>query len=506
MAVLRTQAARVRESLRGATATTFLTNLIILAAATLAGALSARELGPAGRGQLTIVALWSLLIQTAGSLGLHSSCSYYLARWPDRQAALATWFRRVAARQAIAMTAVSVAILWWLHVRLRIGTFLTAEYATWAAGATIALYGVMYAQGSFDFSRFNATRLISGASPGVLMLAGTIALRLTPAEAGAAYLIPTWCSAVLAGIWLRQSRHGGSGAALSPGELRSVWSYGWRSVASLSGSLVNTSADQYTLGFLVPVGSLGLYSVGASAVAPIPTLIATLGMVGLPTVTALTGQAKADGTWRILRRAACLLAILAPPVAAVLPWAIRWVYGARYSAAVGPAEILLVGACFAALTTAVDALLRAYGLPGFVSITQGAGGAITIAGTLLVGGHPLGAVALASSAGFAVTFALAFGRLWAATRQLRPEPAEAIPHSQGHKIRGRAARVPYRPAHARPRSAMISYTVPSAGPRDRRHGSMLARRRKFPGSAWHVSPHFESADRRARVRGRHSGL
>jgi len=430
MAVLRNQAARFRQLLREPTSTTFLTNLAIMGAATLAGALSARELGPAGRGELTLMALWSLLIHIAGSLGLHSSCSYHVARWPDRRAVLAGWFRRIAARQAIAMTAVSIGVLWWLHVHLRIGTLLTIEYTTWAAGATIGLYGVTYAQGTRDFARFNSARLISGAMPAALMLLGTLAPRLTPAEAGAAYLIPTWCGAALAFVWLRQGSCAVRGARLSRRELRSLWSYGRRSIASLSSNLANTSADQYALGFLVPASSLGMYSAAASAVTPMPALIASLGMVGLPEVTAMTGQAKADSTWQTLRRAAFLLAVLAPPCAAVLPWAIPLVYGARYAAAVVPAELLLVGACFAALTTAVDAMLQAHGFPGFACITQGAGGVVTIAGTLLAGGQPLGFVALASSAGFIATFALAFTRLWVATRLSRREPVAAIADSR----------------------------------------------------------------------------
>jgi O-antigen/teichoic acid export membrane protein len=453
MAPLRARAARARESLRGATATTFLTTLVILGAATLAGALTARALGPAGRGQLTIVALWSGLIHTVGSLGLHLSCSYYTARWPDRRAALAGWFKRVAGRQAAAMTAVSAAVLWWLHTHLGLGTLLTIEYMTWAATATVALYGVMYAQGTFEFARFNGMRLISGAIPGALILVGTLTLRLTPAEAGAAYLIPTWCSAVLAGIWLHRASHAAHDTPLAPRELRRVWSYGWRSLGNLSGLLLNNSADQYTLGFIGSASSLGLYSAGASAAAPIPSLIASLGMVGLPTVIALTGQARVRATWRTLRRAAWLLAVLAVPSAALLPWAIPWAYGARYAAAVRPAELLLLGACFAALTTVVDALLRAYGLPGFVSITQGAGGVLTITGTLLVGGHPLAAVALVSSVGFAVSFALALARLWAATRRPRRKLTAAI----GRRTPVRAGDTPYQPAHARPSSTTISW-------------------------------------------------
>lgn len=391
-------------------------NILILGAAALAGVVSARALGPVGRGQLAVLVIWSGLIHTVGSLGLHSSCCYYLARWPGRRVELAIWFRRIAIRQAVAMTVVSVGFLWWLRVRLGLPTGLTIEYMTWAASATLALYGTMYAQGVSEFGRFNLIRAISGALPAVLMLVGALTLRMTTAEAGAAYLIPAWLSAVLAGIWFREACRGAQGEPLSDDELRSVWSYGWRSLASLSSLIVNSNSDQFTLGFLVSAGSLGLYSVGASAASPLLSVIASLGMVGLPTVTALTGRAKARATWKIMRNATVLVAVLAPAAAVALPWAIPWAYGARYSGAIAPAEVLLAGASFAALTTAVDALLRAYDRPGFVSVAQGAGGVLTVGGILLEGGHSLAEVALISSLGFVLSFALALGRLRSMTR------------------------------------------------------------------------------------------
>jgi O-antigen/teichoic acid export membrane protein len=124
-------------------------------------------------------------------------------------------------------------------------------------------------------------------------------------------------------------------------------------------------------------------------------------------------------------RATCAVVLISPVLAILLPWAIPFVYGARYTAAVVPAEILLLGAVFSALTVVADDLLRAHGHPGFVSISQGAGGVITGAGTLLLHGHPLSAVAAASSLGFVVAFALALVRLRAATRR-HHEPKHSV--------------------------------------------------------------------------------
>jgi O-antigen/teichoic acid export membrane protein len=428
----------IRASLRGPTATTTIANLVILAGSALAGIVSARALGPSGRGQLAIVVLWSALIHMVGSLGVPSSCTYHAARWVDRRTALAVWLSRIAARQAIAMTAVSAAILWWLHFRLRLPPLLTIEYTTWAATATITLYGSCYAQGLGDFARFNMIRVISGAAPAALMLPIAAATHLTPAEAGAAYLAPIWFSAILACIWLRRASGRVPARPLSPHERRATWSYGWRSLASFSGLALNRSADQLTLGLLVPAGFLGVYSVAAAVSSPLPSLVASLGMVGLPAVTALTGPAKARTTWRTLRRAAGLLAVVSPALALLLPWAIPLVYGARYATAVMPAEVLLLGTVCAALASVADDLLRAYGHPGFVSITQGAGGAVTIAGTVLLGGRPLTAVALVSSLGFLAAFALALVRLQVATRRLRSgsrRPGMAVRHGSDSDAR-----------------------------------------------------------------------
>jgi O-antigen/teichoic acid export membrane protein len=400
----------------GATGATTATNLTVLASGALAGIVSARALGPAGRGELAIATLWPTLIYTVGSLGMQSSCSYYFARWPARRGAVLGWLRRRMMLQSVAMTAASVVILGILRLDLRLSTPLAAEFSTWAATAAITLYGASCAQGSSDFARFNMIRLIPGAMPTVLMLAGAVAVRLTPVEAGAAYVIPMWCSALVAGKWLHGVwRTSPPAPPLSPRERRSVLSYGWRSVASLSGLTLNSNADQLTLGLLVPAGSLGIYSAAAAASSPLPSFVASFGMVGLPTIAALTGAAKGAATWRAMLRAMRTLALVSPALALLLPWAIPFAYGAAYRAAVVPAEFLLLGTVFSALAVVADDLLRAHGNPGFVSISQGAGGAVTVLGTLLLDGHPLSAVAAASSLGYALAFGLALLRLRAVT-------------------------------------------------------------------------------------------
>jgi cytochrome b len=72
-----------------------------------------------------------------------------------------------------------------------------------------------------------------------------------------------------------------------------------------------------------------------------------------------------------------------------------------------------------------DDLLRAHELPGFVTVTQGAGALVTIVGALLLARRSIDGVAIFSSLGFAVAFLLAVGRLWLVTRPARARARHA---------------------------------------------------------------------------------
>lgn len=396
---------------RGPTGTITATNMAILGGNALAGITSARALGPTGRGELAVIMLWAALISVIGMLGVPSACTYYVAHWPERRDALAAFFHRVMVWQSLAMTAASALLLWWLHRRLHLPTMLTYEYASWAAGANVVLYAVCYLQGQGDFKRFNIIRAVGGGLPALPMIALAFSLRLTPTEAGAAYLIPTWAAAGLGYRWLRKDQGTTDQRPLTASERRTVLSYAWRSMGSYSTLNLNANADQLIVGLLGSISSLGIYNVAASASSPLPSLITSIGVVGLPTVARMTGQARTIATWAVLRQTAYPVAMLTPAFAALLPWLIPLFYGGHYRSAILPAELLLIGAVFSALASVTDDLLRANGHPGFSSFSQGAGAAITAIGAAVFAQRSIADVAIISTIGYATAFALALIRL-----------------------------------------------------------------------------------------------
>ena len=430
---------RIWAYVRGPTGTVTATNMAILGGNALTGVVSARVLGPAGRGELAVVIVWSALIGMVGMLGIPAAFTYYVAHWPGRRDVLAAYFRRAMAWQALAMTAASGLILFWLHLRLHLPTILTCEYVSWAAGANVSLYAMCYVQGLGNFGRFNLIRAVSSGMSALPMVVLAVSVRLTPAEACAAYLAPTWVAAALGYRWLREERGTADRRPLAADERRSILSYAWRSLGSYSTLSLNANADQLIVGLLASVSVLGIYNVASSAATPLISLITSVGMVGLPTVAGMTGRARVAATWAALRRATFPVALFPPAAALAQPWGLPSVYGRRFAAAVLPGELLLLGAVFAALATVADDLLRANGHPGFSSVSQGLGAAVTALGAMLFARHSIMDVAAISALGYAVAFALALARLRIVTRWIPKHQAQP----------GRDAR----------RSVMVPHTV-----------------------------------------------
>jgi O-antigen/teichoic acid export membrane protein len=156
----------------------------------------------------------------------------------------------------------------------------------------------------------------------------------------------------------------------------------------------------------------------------------------------MTGRARVAATWATLRRTAFPVVVFAPAAALVLPWLIPLCYGRHYAPAVMPAELLLLGAVFAALATVTDDLLRANGHPGFSSISQGLGAAMTAVGAAVFARHSIVDVAAVSAVGYATAFALALIRLrivtrWTPKHQSRPDRLARRSAMVTHAVNGR---------------------------------------------------------------------
>src|ERR1044072_6377973 len=62
----------------------FVTDCLITLCTVVTSLLGARALGPAGRGDLLVIALWPLVIALLAELGLPNAHRYWMAKEPER--------------------------------------------------------------------------------------------------------------------------------------------------------------------------------------------------------------------------------------------------------------------------------------------------------------------------------------------------------------------------------------------------------------------------------------
>lgn len=381
-----------------------------------AGVVAARALGPSGLGELAIAVLWSALVHTAITFGMPASLTYHLAKWPTRRMALVRWLPPTVRSQLVGIFVVTAVVLggyWHFH---RVPLLLVLEFSCWGVIAGLLLYATGYSQGMGDFRRYNTLRILSAAAPSVLILLAALLVHLTVVEVGATYLLGLSASAVLAAVWARDTHRDKPREPISNEEGRALWSYARRSFGNQTSLTMNRRADQFGISTILSSSSLGYYSVAASASGVVEPIVSALAVVRLPAVAGACGPERRRLARRTLLHGAAATAVTTPCVGLALLWALPTFYGAAFIPALMPAEILLVGSAMAALTTVVDSLLSAYGRPGVVSISQGIGGAITLAGTVAVASFGLSAIATASTIGFAISLAIALERLYAVMR------------------------------------------------------------------------------------------
>jgi hypothetical protein len=90
--------------------------VIILALQAGTGILTARVLGPAGRGELAAMILWPLFVASATTLGVPSSLIYHLrSRSTERERLVTGGFVMALVMGVIAAAAAALVLPWWLH-------------------------------------------------------------------------------------------------------------------------------------------------------------------------------------------------------------------------------------------------------------------------------------------------------------------------------------------------------------------------------------------------------
>jgi O-antigen/teichoic acid export membrane protein len=351
--------------------------VIILALQAGTGILTARALGPAGRGELAAMILWPLFVASATTLGVPSSLIFHLRHRDRERAGLATsGFAMAMVLGVVAAAGAALVLPWWLH-QYSAGVILAAQWFLITVPlCSVTLAGRAVLEAEHDFSASNAIQILTPLATlaGLLVFLG--AHRLSPYTAAIAYIA---ASLPAFGYMLsRIHRTGIRAARVQLGVIRQLLQYGIRSYGiDLLGTLA-LQVDQVLVVSLLSAGAMGSYVVVLSLSRMLNVFQQSVVMVLFPkaaghpadTVIAMTGNA--------VRTSGLVTAVCGVFVCLTGPTLLRLLYGAEYVGAVDAMRILVLEAILSGVVFVLAQAFMALDRPGVVTILQGVGLSLSI--------------------------------------------------------------------------------------------------------------------------------
>jgi O-antigen/teichoic acid export membrane protein len=341
---------------------TFATRILLVAAGLATSVLTARALGPEGRGLCAVAATIGTLGAQFGNLGLHASNTYYVSR--DRSLlpalvgnSLLVSFAGGSFGAVAAWTAVSI----WPGLAPVRGWLLVLALAGIPLGlAQMLIQNLLLGIG--EVRAYNAIDV--AAKIGWVCLIGLLILLrpVTPEIIVGAGMVTLAFSLVWALRHLRGHLKQRPAARLSL--FRETIRYGFKAYLAAFFAFLVLRIDLLMVQYLVGAEAAGQYSIATSMADFVRLLPVVVGTILFPELSAMPSQAE---RWRLARKATVLMGLLmlvVVIVAAVLAEPlVRLLYGPAFAPAVPAFVWLMPGTFFLAVEVVAVQFLNSSGFP-----------------------------------------------------------------------------------------------------------------------------------------------
>jgi O-antigen/teichoic acid export membrane protein len=381
---------------------TYALSTLTLLAYLIAGIVTARGLGPHGRGITVALSTITILSGFLFAMGAAQGVSYFLARRPeDGPTLLTTWLLMLVpcAIVGIVVTEALLTSLFSAHAPSAIST------GRWYVFTIVLVIGLELNSGLLlgvgDYGFFNALRF---AQPALVAVGITVLWRLDDLTVTSSLVVPTVATTLvlIVGITRAGSRIGIGRPDFRLG-MTTLW-YSIRGHGVMVASNVNARLDVALLPAFVSAASVGIYSVATNVSLIIYYLANTFAAVLIPAAARDAERANRTilgslyATLVVAAGLALLLAVFAKPVLGA-------VYGPDFRQSALTLRLLLPGAVLFAASSVLTSGVYALGRPFIASSAQLSGMAVTVVGLLVflrVGG--IRAAALVSTAAYTTVF------------------------------------------------------------------------------------------------------
>jgi O-antigen/teichoic acid export membrane protein len=349
----------------------------ILALQAGTGFLTARMLGPLGRGELAAMILWPLFVASVTTLGVPSSLIYHLRnRAGEREGLVANGFALAAVMGVVAAAGAAAILPWWL----RQYTPETIHAAQWflitVPLCSVTLAGRAVLEAAHNFAGSNAVQILTPLATLAGLLLFVAMHRLNPYTAAVAYIaacLPSFCYMIVLVM-----RAGVRAARPELAVLKGILQYGVRSYGiDVLGTLA-LQVDQVLVVRFLCAEAMGSYVVVLSVSRMLNVFQTSVVMVLFPKAAGHNAQKVLAMTGDSARISGMVTVACGALVCLAGPTLLRVLYGAEYEAAAGALRILVLEAILSGVTFVLAQAFMALNRPGVVTVLQGIGLSLSV--------------------------------------------------------------------------------------------------------------------------------
>lgn len=374
---------------RGAAAMvqTFAVRILILSINMATGVLSARVLGPDGRGEVAAMMLWPQLLSYLLTLGLPAAIVYNMKRYPQlREQFFVAALFIASGLGAIATTIGILGLPTWLAQYPSTTIYRAQVMMVLAPISLISLVMVAFCEADNDYSIANQSKYFLPISTLVSLVILVSLNQLTPITVVLAYMLP---SVMITG-WLFRK--------ISPRFKPFIWR--WHQLYRASRTLIGYGLRCYgidllktlsnrLLGQALVIGLLSPTAMGLYAVAF--SISRMLNLFEQAVISVLVSKTSARPVEEIVRLTSCaaritttLTLLCVVPLMILCPVLLNFLYGEEFLGAVPIFRWLLIEVTLGGTTWVLAQAFMAAGKPGIVTVLQGIGVGLSVPLLLLL--------------------------------------------------------------------------------------------------------------------------
>jgi O-antigen/teichoic acid export membrane protein len=347
----------------------FTTNAVMLCSGVITSILSARALGPAGRGDLTVVLMWPSICAMVGEIGLPQAYRFWTAKRPESISAMfsnAVIFTLVVGLLALGLSEIlipyligerSPGVLKFSRIYLLVipalmltelirGLLEGARHFSWVGASRVVFFGIQCGATVLLF----LTNRLTVASATYILIISIVASLLVSLFAVWRKLRPNWQPQV--------------------SQLGTTLRYGVRAYPGVLTEYVNWRLDLVVLVGIAASSEIGLYVAALSLAAITTTLASSVSDALMPEVAASEPERATYILTKSLRLTLLGHLLLLIPLWVAAPSILRLAYGESFVPVTNVWRLLMIASVVWSLGAVVISGLNGFGYPGLSTISR----------------------------------------------------------------------------------------------------------------------------------------